>query len=142
MIEQYLTKDEIRGLFKEGAASYFIDKELEKKDRELEKKAVLSDLLKSYLWLIPAGAGVGALAGALGHGAMQTLSGADDPEEDFYDEQASIFDNRTKELDDASWMQKVRAMRADLKRNGHKMSDSEYRVKYNALKDALSERKG
>jgi hypothetical protein len=85
-----------------------------------------------------------AAGGAVGYGynALGEALGGNDPKQAFNDRIASIYKNRERELSDAKWMDRVRGMRDDLKRNHKKMTPDEYRTMYNALIDALDERRG
>lgn len=90
-------------------------------------------------------AALGGAAGVLGSSAYDILKERvtqEDPEAKFNDDIEAMYANKTRELSDARWMDRVRAMRDDLKRGYKKMPTEEYAVKYKALQDALDERKG
>lgn len=86
------------------------------------------------------GALTGAAVGASGHVLTDQLT-QDSPEEELNRTLEAMYSAKRKELADAKWMNRVRAMRADLMANRKKMTAEEYTAKYNALVDALNERK-
>ena len=86
----------------------------------------------------------GALAGtATGIGAqmLKDQITKESPDEALNRNLEAIYVAKRKEKEDEQWMNKVRAMRADLMVNRKKMSVEEYTAKYNALVDALNEKK-
>ena len=86
----------------------------------------------------------GSLAGlATGVGSQMLVDQLtqESPEEEINRTLESMYSARNKEKSDAMWMSRVRAMRSDLMANRKKMSVEEYTSKYNALIDALNERK-
>jgi hypothetical protein len=85
------------------------------------------------------GAAAGLATGVGGQMLVDQLT-RESPEEELNRTLESMYDARRKELSDAKWMTRVRAMRADLMTNHKKMSVEEYTAKYNALVDALKER--
>lgn len=87
------------------------------------------------------GAGTGAL-GAVGYDAIKDMVSTQDPEEKLNIELESLYKAKTKEVEDAKWLARVRGMRDELRRNYKKMSKAEYTKKYNELVSALDERNG
>lgn len=87
---------------------------------------------------------LGASTGVVGATALDVVKervSQEDPEEKFNNDIESIYKNRTRELEDQKWMTRVRAMRDELRRGYKKMPTEEYAAKYQALQDALDERK-
>lgn len=89
--------------------------------------------------LVAAGAGTGALAGGVYNTLKDSLQ-HEDPKTKMNRKIEAMFKNRKRELEDAKWMDRVRAMRDELKRSYKKMTPEEYRQKYDALVAALDER--
>ncbi len=86
----------------------------------------------------------GASTGALGASALDVLNSritSEDPEERFNNKVEALYANRMSELEDQKWMDRVRSMRDELRRDYKRMSTEEYAVKYKALQNALDERK-
>ena len=85
----------------------------------------------------------GAASGALGATVYDILKervSQEDPETKFNSEIERLYAYKKREIEDAKWMSRVRAMRDELKRGYKKMTTDEYTTKYNALMDALNER--
>jgi len=91
-------------------------------------------------WLALMGGGSGVL-GATAYDAIKERLANEDPEEKFNSDVETYYNMKHRELEDAKWMSRVRAMRDDLKRNYKKMTTEEYAAKYKALSDALDEKK-
>ena len=85
------------------------------------------------------GAGTGVL-GATAYDVVKENVSSDDPESELNAKIEAMYNGRKKELEDAKWMEKVRGMRDELKRNYKKMTTEEYESKYNKLMEALNER--
>jgi len=86
----------------------------------------------------------GTLTGVIGGTAYNIVKDnltKQDPKDRFNDKVERIIKNRKREREDAKWMDRVRGMRAELIRDYKKMSPEEYSAKYNALVNALDERK-
>ena len=86
------------------------------------------------------GLGTG-LVGASAYDVIKDKVTRDDPKAELNAKIEAMYRGKTRELEDAKWMDKVRAMRDDLRRNYKKMTTEEYAEKYKALVDALDERK-
>lgn len=87
----------------------------------------------------------GVLAGALGANAYDILKQQvtlEDPETEYKNKVEALYAAKKRELEDAKWMDRVRSMRDELRRGYKKMTTEEYAEKYQALIDALDERKG
>lgn len=91
-------------------------------------------------WTMGAGAASGVLGASLYDIVKERVS-HEDPEEKFNSEVEAMYSQRARELEDAEWMAKVRAMRDDLKRGHKKMPADEYRRKYDRLMKLLESRK-
>ena len=155
MIERYLGKERAEDLFIASMLTGTMsDKEASEMKRELVKKADFWDFTKSVAGGIgglakeipPAllntmllGAGTGAL-GATAYDVIKERVSHEDPEAKFNSEIEGIYRGRKAELDDAKWMERVRDMRDNLKRNYKKMTNDEYRKKYQELINALDEK--
>lgn len=85
------------------------------------------------------GAGLG-IAGGVGYNLAKTRMSQNSPEEEMNRKIEAMYKNKSRELADAKWMDKVRSMRDELKRGYKKMTTEEYTKKYIALMDALNER--
>lgn len=85
------------------------------------------------------GAGTGAI-GTMAYDAIKERMSQEDPETKFYSDVEALYAGKKNEKDDSAWMDRVRAMRDDLKRNMKRMSTAEYAEKYKALEKALDER--
>jgi hypothetical protein len=103
-------------------------------------KAVLTGLAGLPKDLMLYGSIAGLATGVGGQMLADQLT-QESPEEELNRTLESMYAAKRKELADAKWMSRVRAMRADLMSNRKKMSVDEYTSKYNALVDALNERK-
>jgi hypothetical protein len=103
-------------------------------------KAILTGLVELPKDLMLYGSMAGLATGIGGHMLAEQLT-QESPEEELNRTLESMYSSRSKELADKRWMNRVRAMRADLMANRKKMSVDEYTSKYNALIDALNERK-
>lgn len=159
MVEKYLTKDQSDALFAAGASSVFQKKaslasvlailktfgngaiDLVRGGHQLahagveDTKEVLNILGKLAL----GGTAIGT-AGGIGYNLAKERMSQGSPEEEMNRKIESLYKNKSKELDDSKWMNKVLSMRNDLKRGYKKMTTEEYTKKYIALMDALNER--
>ena len=85
----------------------------------------------------------GAASGVLGATVYDILKervSQEDPEAKFNSDIEHLYKHKKREIEDAKWMSRVRAMRDELKRGYKKMTTDEYTTKYKALMDALDER--
>lgn len=98
------------------------------------------DIAKTVAAVGLLGVGTGVLGSTAWDAVKERLS-QDDPEAKFNTDVEALYHNRKRELEDQKWMNRVRAMRDDLRRNYKKMSTEEYAEKYRKLQDALDERK-
>lgn len=140
-MESVLSKEQQERAFAAGVASVLGEKQA----------GTLTDLASGAKNIVKGVAGLpkdlmlyGALAGgAVGVGGQMLTEHLteESPEEELNRTLEAMYAAKRKELDDAKWMSKVRAMRSDLMANHKKMSVEEYAEKYNALIDALNERK-
>lgn len=87
------------------------------------------------------GSALGAVGG-VGYNLAKTRVSQGSPEEDMNRNIEAMYKIKSRELEDAKWISKVRAMRDDLKRNYKKMTTEEYSKKYSELANALDERSG
>ena len=62
------------------------------------------------------------------------------PEDEANRKIEAMYSNKRRELEDSMWMDRVRSMRDELRRNYRRMSTEEYTKKYVDLMDALNER--
>ena len=85
------------------------------------------------------GIGAGVLGGVGYHLIKERLQRGS-PEEELNRKIEGIFSRREREISDKKWMDRVRSMRDDLRRNKNKMSPEEYAKKYEELVKALDER--
>ena len=88
-------------------------------------------------------AATGATGGVLGtylYDILKERLSHEDPEADFNSKVEALYRGKTKEIEDAQWMDKVRSMKDRLKRDYKKMSTEEYRKAYSELVAALDER--
>lgn len=86
------------------------------------------------------GAGTGVLGASL-YDILKERVTQEDPEAQFNADIEAMYANKKRELEDSEWMNKVRALRDELKRGYKKMPTDEYATKYKALLAALDERK-
>lgn len=167
MVEKYLGKDAADSIFTAAVITAKIpEKQACALADGLEKDAFpLSDVIKSLKGLGGAatgavdklidyagssakavgllatiGAGTG-VAGASIWDMLKTRYSQEDPETEFNNKAEAMYGDRKRELADAKWMDRVRRMRDELRRGYKKMSTEEYAEKYQALQDALDERK-
>lgn len=89
------------------------------------------------LALLGLGSGI---VGATAYDVVKDKVSREDPKAELNAKMEAIYRGKTRELEDAKWMDRVRAMRDDLRRNYKKMTTEEYAEKYKALVDALDER--
>lgn len=157
MVEKYLGKDQAEDLFMASMISGLMpEKQAEHVMDGMEKDGFsIGRFLKGLFGVgtgvaslpfkvIPALATSGLATGAVAGGAYHYLKDSltkEDPKENLNLKAESMYVNRKRELEDARWMNRVRAMRDELKREYKKMSPEEYTSRYNALIDALDERK-
>jgi hypothetical protein len=94
--------------------------------------------LAAKLALIGAGTGV---IGATAYDILKENVTNDDPKAELNAKIEAMYRNKRRELDDSKWMTRVREMRDELKRGYKKMTTEEYAQKYNALMEALDERR-
>ena len=85
------------------------------------------------------GLGAGTIGGVT-YNLIKDRLEQESPEEEYNRKIEAMYKSRSRELDDAKWISKVRAMRDELKRGYKHMTTKEYTEKYNALLDALDER--
>ncbi len=158
MVEQYLGKEAADDIFFMSMLSGLIP---EKQACELaigiQKDAGVMDALKKAIGVVGAiGSGAksippilagtalgGAATGVLGATVYDILKervSQEDPEAKFNSDIEHLYTHKTREIEDARWMDRVRAMRDELKRGYKKMTTEEYATKYKALMDALNER--
>ena len=140
MTEGFLSEEEAKAIFMEGAKSAMP-----------EKRAQLGDIASGIWDAAKGSAGLirdfgiyGALAGVLsgaGYNIIKDRVTAPSPEDEFNNKVRQIVENRRRELEDSKWMERVRGMRDELSRNYRKMTPEEYSKKYNALVAALDERR-
>lgn len=100
---------------------------------------VLRDVPSALLWTGALGAGSGVL-GATAYDVVKERLTQDEPEEKMNEKIESIFRRKKREQEDAQWMDRVRAMRDELKRGYKRMTAKEYKSKYRALLKELGER--
>lgn len=162
MVEQYLGRETADDIFFSAMLSGLIP---EKQACELavgiQKGAQVMDAIKKVIGglgsigsgamttakAIPPAIGYTALGGAasgvLGATVYDILKervSQEDPEAKFNSDIEHLYAHKKRELEDAKWMSRVRAMRDELKRGYKKMTTEEYTTKYKALMDALNER--
>ena len=82
----------------------------------------------------------GALSGA-GYNLIKDRMQETSPKDEFNRKVQAMIASRKRELEDAKWMERVRGMRDELRRNYKKMTPEEYSKKYNDLVSALDERR-
>lgn len=92
---------------------------------------------KSIPHLVVAGAGSGALIGAA-YNSLSNRVQEEDPEERTNNKLEAMYEMKARELEDAKWMTRVRALRDELKRG--KLSNEDYEAKFNELVGALAEK--
>lgn len=160
MVEKILGKDQARsiyvsafisGLLTEKQAESVLDR-MEKKSWDWQKvlsgifntatdttKKTLESIIPTIGWTAAIGGGVGVL-GATAYDALKERLTNEDPETKFNNDIEVMYENKKREIDDARWMDRVRAMRDDLRRNYKKMTPKEYAKKYDELVEALNER--
>lgn len=97
----------------------------------------LAGLPKDIFW----GGALTGLATGVGAQAITEHLTKESPEEELNRTLEAMYAAKRNEVADTKWMSKVRAMRAELMADRKKMSVEEYTKKYNALVDALNERK-
>lgn len=157
MVEKYLGKEQAEDLFMASMISGMMpEKQAEHlMDGMVKRGFSIGKFLKGLFGVgtgvaslpfkvIPALATSGLATGAVAGGAYHYLKDAitkGDPRENLNLKSESMYVLRKRELEDAKWMDRVRAMRDELKRDYKKMSTEEYAAKYQALQDALDERK-
>lgn len=162
MVEQYLGKEAADNIFFTSMLSGLIP---EKQACELavgiQKGAQVMDALKKAIGALgtvgsgalttaksipPILAGTalgGAATGVLGATVYDILKervSQEDPEAKFNSDIEHLYTHKKREIEDARWMSRVRALRDELKRGYKKMTTEEYATKYKALTDALNER--
>lgn len=162
MVEQYLGKEAADNIFFTSMLSGLIP---EKQACELavgiQKGAQVMDALKKAIGALgTVGSGAlttvksipqilagtalgGAATGALGATVYDILKervSQEDPEAKFNSDIEHLYTHKKREIEDARWMSRVRALRDELKRGYKKMTTEEYATKYKALTDALNER--
>ena len=91
-------------------------------------------------WLAVGGATTGIL-GASAYDAIKERLAKEDPEAKFNQDVEALYSDKNREIEDARWMARVRSMRDELVKGYKKMSPEEYSAKYNALIEALDEKK-
>ena len=85
------------------------------------------------------GGGAGVL-GANIYDVIKEQVSHEDPEEKFNSYVEAVYKNKKRELEDAKWMDRIRALRDELRRGHKKMPTEEYANKYKELVSALDER--
>lgn len=158
MVEKYLGQEQADEIFSAGFMDAMSDAVSEKRASWAKVLAFLKgagkatvgvgghavDAAHKIISTVPglavAGLSTGAL-GAIGYNAIKDNLMENSPKEELDAKIDAMYSNRTKELESAKWMDRVRAMRDELKRGYKKMSVEEYTQKYQALVDALDERK-
>lgn len=159
MLDKYLTKDQSDALFAAGASSVF-----QKQANWGKVLTFLNTLGKGAIGLVSGGhklletgvkdtseaanilgklmlggATVGT-AGGIGYNLAKERMSQNSPEEEMNRKIEAMYKKKTRELEDSNWMNKVIAMRDELRRGYKKMTTQEYTKKYIALMDALNER--
>lgn len=168
MLDKYLTNDEIRDIFCSamfakaiekravspavgaagGAAAVGgIDKFVDMVSKGLGKAPELTkDVAELYMKSIPLSAAtsllLGGAAGGLYHIVKEKMTESGDEQISANNKLQALYNARSAELEDQKWMSKVRKMRDDLKKNMKNMTADEYEAQYNALSEALDERRG
>lgn len=138
---QSLSKEEYDKAFASGFKSVIAEKQAGiLGDIAHGGKSVLTGLAGLPKDLMLYGSMAGLATGIGGQMLADQLT-QESPEEELNRTLESMYSAKRKELEDSKWMSRVRAMRADLMANRKKMSVEEYTIKYNALIDALNERK-
>ena len=162
MVEQYLGREMADDIFFSAMLSGMIpEKQASDLAEGIQKGAQVMDALKNALGAIGKGFGYAAdaaktippvLGGTAIGGAATGVLGAtvydilkervsqEDPEAKFNSDIEHLYTHKKREIEDAKWMSRVRAMRDELKRGYKKMTTEEYTTKYKALMDALNER--
>jgi len=144
MTEGFLSKEEAKAIFMEGAKSAMSEKQADILDSVGKLGTGAVDVLKGGAGLMRDFGIYGALAGVLsgaGYNIIKDRITAPSPEDEFNNKVKQIVENRRRELEDSKWMERVRGMRDELSRNYRKMTPEEYSEKYNALVAALDERR-
>lgn len=160
MTEQFLSKEEMEGLYKAGFASFCDDDEgLEKiaagspvdvvsqpfslvKDVGNTAKDVVVSIPKLLLWLMGTGVAFGGLGGIAYNVTKNRLAGEAIEKEDEANKIREIYENKNREMEDSMWMDSARNKRDFLKKEQKHMTPEEYELKYNELSNLLDERKG
>ena len=165
MVEQYLGRETADDIFFSAMLSGMIpEKQASDLAEGIHKGAQVMDALKKALGALGSiGKGFGyaadavktippVLGGTAIGGAATGVLGAtvydilkervsqEDPEAKFNSDIENLYTHKKREVEDARWMNRVRAMRDELKRGYKKMPTEEYAAKYKALMDALNER--
>lgn len=159
MVEQYLGKETADDIFFASMLSGLIPEKVAcELSVGMQKDAGVFDGIKKIVGAVGGGAleafkhapaiisGTalgGAAAGALGATVYDILKervSHEDPEAELNDNLERLYAYKNREMEDARWMDRVRALRDELKRGYKKMTTEEYAQKYNALMDALNER--
>ena len=144
MTEGFLSEEEAKAIFMEGAKSVMPEKQADILDSVGKIGTGAVDAVKGSVGLMRDFGIYGALAGVLsgaGYNIIKDRITAPSPEDEFNNKVKQIVANRRRELEDSKWMERVRGMRDDLSRNYRKMTPEEYSEKYNALVAALDERR-
>lgn len=157
MTEKYLSNDEIRDIFYASMCAAAIEKRAAGQVPALLAGVGATKLMEmlgsgvkntteGYLKLIPAAAMgsllVGGSVGGLYNTIKDRITDSGDERIDADMKLESLYKARTEELKDREWMAKVRKMRNDLRGGMKKMTPEEYEKSYNALSEALDERRG
>lgn len=162
MVEQYLGRETADDIFFSAMLSGMItEKQASDLAEGIHKSAQVVDALKKAIGALGTiGSGAlttvksippvlggaalgGAATGALGATVYDILKervSQEDPEAKFNSDIEHLYTHKKREVEDARWMDRVRAMRDELKRGYKKMPTEEYASKYKALMDALNER--
>ena len=158
MIEKYLDKNEIRDALGQGMVCGIIEKNAQQNGGGGTLGRIFSSIVglgpkaldalvstgkaipQGLGWTMLTGAGAGVL-GASGYDVIKEMVSKEDPEAKFNQDVESIYKLKTKELDDAKWMTRVRSLRDRLIRDRNKLTTKEYAKLYKELSDALDERK-
>lgn len=150
MVEKYLGKDLARGIFMAGATSYL---QTEKKADVLGSignavgnigKGLLStgkEILPALGWTMALGGASGVL-GATAYDVIKEHVSHEDPEAKLNSELETQYKAKNREIQDAKWMSRIRALRDELRRGKNRMPTDEYTKKYKELLALLDERSG
>lgn len=148
MTEGFLSEEEAKAIFMEGAKSVMPEKQAGVVADFINSLGKIGkgafDTAKGSIGLMRDFGIYGTLAGVLsgaGYNIIKDRVTATSPEDEFNNKVKQIVENHRRELEDSKWMERIRAMRDELARNFRKMTPEEYSGKYNALVAALDERR-